>query len=37
MLAGFGILLSVVIGGVTGALLGRNISKIKPSEVLRHE
>jgi len=37
ILAGFGILLSVVIGGVTGALLGRNISKIKPSEVLRHE
>jgi len=37
LLAGFGILLSVVIGGVTGALLGRNISKIKPSEVLRHE
>jgi lipoprotein-releasing system permease protein len=36
-LAGFGILLSVVIGGLTGALLGRNISKIKPSEVLRHE
>jgi ABC-type antimicrobial peptide transport system permease subunit len=37
LLAGFGILLSVVIGGVTGALLGRSISKIKPSEVLRHE
>lgn len=36
-LAGFGILLSVVIGGLTGALLGRSISKIKPSEVLRHE
>jgi len=36
-LASFGILLSVVIGGLTGALLGRNISKIKPSEVLRHE
>lgn len=36
-LAVFAILLSVVIGGLTGALLGRNISKIKPSEVLRHE
>jgi ABC-type lipoprotein release transport system permease subunit len=36
-LASFGILLSVIIGGVTGALLGRSISKIKPSEVLRHE
>jgi ABC-type antimicrobial peptide transport system permease subunit len=36
-LASFGILLSVVIGGLTGGLLGRHISKIKPSEVLRHE
>ncbi len=36
-LAWFAIVLSVVIGGLTGALLGRNISKIKPSEVLRHE
>ncbi len=36
-LAAFSVLLSVVIGGLTGALLGRNISKIKPSEVLRHE
>ena len=36
-LACFGILLSVVIGGVTGAMLGRTISRIKPSEVLRHE
>jgi ABC-type lipoprotein release transport system permease subunit len=36
-LAGFAIALSVVIGGLTGSLLGRNISKIKPSEVLRHE
>jgi ABC-type antimicrobial peptide transport system permease subunit len=36
-LAVFAILLSVVIGGLTGGLLGRNISKIKPSEVLRHE
>jgi len=37
LLATFGVLLSVVIGGVTGAFLGRSISKIKPSEVLRHE
>jgi lipoprotein-releasing system permease protein len=36
-LASFAVLLSVVVGGITGALLGRNISKIKPSEVLRHE
>jgi lipoprotein-releasing system permease protein len=36
-LASFSVLLSVVIGGLTGVLLGRNISKIKPSEVLRHE
>jgi putative ABC transport system permease protein len=36
-LAAFAIFLSVAIGGLTGALLGRNISKIKPSEVLRHE
>ncbi len=36
-LACFALLLSVVIGGVTGGLLGRNISKIKPAEVLRHE
>jgi lipoprotein-releasing system permease protein len=36
-LASFAVLLSVVIGGLTGGLLGRNISKIKPSEVLRHE
>jgi lipoprotein-releasing system permease protein len=36
-LASFAILLSVVVGGITGALLGRNISRIKPSEVLRHE
>ena len=36
-LASFAILLSIVIGGLTGGLLGRNISKIKPSEVLRHE
>jgi ABC-type antimicrobial peptide transport system permease subunit len=37
VLACFAILLSVVIGGLTGGLLGRSISKIKPSEVLRHE
>jgi ABC-type antimicrobial peptide transport system permease subunit len=36
-LASFAILLSIIIGGMTGGLLGRNISKIKPSEVLRHE
>jgi len=36
-LAFFAILLSIVIGGMTGGLLGRHISKIKPSEVLRHE
>jgi len=36
-LALFSVLLSVVIGGLTGALLSRHISKIKPSEVLRHE
>jgi len=36
-LALFAVLLSVVIGGLTGALLSNHISKIKPSEVLRHE
>jgi ABC-type antimicrobial peptide transport system permease subunit len=36
-LAIFAILLSVIIGGVTGGLLGRHIAKIKPSEVLRHD
>jgi putative ABC transport system permease protein len=36
-LAAFSLLLSVLIGGITGALLGRHNSKIKPSEVLRHE
>ena len=36
-LALFAVLLSTVIGGMTGALLGSHISKIKPSEVLRHE
>ena len=36
-LAVFAVLLSLIIGGLTGGLLGRNIAKIKPSEVLRHE
>ena len=36
-LALFAVTLSTVIGGLTGALLGSRISKIKPSEVLRHE
>jgi ABC-type lipoprotein release transport system permease subunit len=36
-LAAFAVLLSLVIGGFTGALLARSISRIKPSEVLRHE
>ena len=36
-LALFGVSLSIIIGGMTGALLGRHVSKIKPSEVLRHE
>ena len=36
-LAVFALLLSVLIGGLTGALLSSHISKIKPSEVLRHE
>jgi putative ABC transport system permease protein len=36
-LGAFAIMLSVVIGGVTGGLLGRTVSRIKPSEVLRHE
>jgi lipoprotein-releasing system permease protein len=37
MLAFFALLLSVFVGGITGALLGRHIAAIKPSEVLRHE
>jgi lipoprotein-releasing system permease protein len=37
MLAAFALLLSVLIGGLTGALLGRHIATIKPAEVLRHE
>ena len=36
-LALFSVLLSVLIGGLTGALLSRHIARIKPSEVLRHE
>jgi ABC-type antimicrobial peptide transport system permease subunit len=36
-LAFFAVLLSIIIGGMTGGLLGRHISKIKPSEVLRHD
>ncbi|MDD5169710.1 MAG: ABC transporter permease [Syntrophales bacterium] len=36
-LAAFALFLSVLIGGLTGTLLGRHIAKIKPSEVLRHE
>ena len=36
-LAFFALLLSVFVGGITGALLGRHIATIKPSEVLRHE
>ena len=36
-LAGFAMLLSLVIGGLTGSLLARSVAKIKPLEVLRHE
>jgi putative ABC transport system permease protein len=36
-LASFSVLLSMLIGVGTGALLGRHISHIKPSEVLRHD
>jgi putative ABC transport system permease protein len=36
-LASFAFALSIGIGGLTGGLLGRQIGKIKPSEVLRHE
>jgi len=36
-LASFAVVLSLIIGGMTGVLLGRQIAKIKPSEVLRHE
>jgi ABC-type antimicrobial peptide transport system permease subunit len=36
-LALLGILLSTLVGGITGGLLSRHISRITPSEVLRHE
>ncbi len=36
-LGSFAILLSVLIGGITGASLSRRISRVKPSEVLRYE
>jgi putative ABC transport system permease protein len=36
-LASFAILLSLIIGGLTGGILTRSISRIKPSEVLRYE
>ncbi len=36
-LASFAVLLSIIIGGLTGGVLGRHVAKIKPSEVLRHE
>lgn len=36
-LAVFGVLISTVVGGLTGGLLSRRVSRIKPSEVLRHE
>jgi putative ABC transport system permease protein len=37
LLAVFALLLSVAIGGLTGMLLARSISRIQPSEVLRHD
>jgi putative ABC transport system permease protein len=36
-LACFAVILSTLLGGVAGGLLSRHISRIKPSEVLRHE
>jgi putative ABC transport system permease protein len=36
-LAAGSVLLSVVIGGMSGGLLARHIARIKPSEVLRHD
>lgn len=33
----FSLFLSVITGGLSGALLSRHIAEIKPSEVLRHE
>jgi len=31
------LIVSMLIGGITGAFLSRHISRIKPSEVLRYE
>jgi putative ABC transport system permease protein len=36
-LAAFAILLSTLIGAVTGGIMSRHIARIKPSEVLRYE
>lgn len=36
-LGSFAIMLSMLIGGITGGILSRRISRIKPSEVLRYE
>ncbi len=36
-LAFFAILLSIIVGAMTGGLLGRHIAKIKPLEALRYE
>ena len=36
-LGSFAIILSMLIGGITGVILSRRISRIKPSEVLRYE
>jgi putative ABC transport system permease protein len=36
-LAALAILLSTLIGAVTGGLLGRYVARIKPSEILRYE
>ncbi len=37
MLASTALIVSMLIGGITGAFLSRHISRIKPSEILRHE
>jgi putative ABC transport system permease protein len=37
ILAFFALLISLFVGGITGALLSRHIATIKPAEVLRHE
>ena len=37
VLAGAALIVSMLIGGITGAFLSRHISRIKPSEVLRYE